>query len=119
MQGTAHATGDRLMIRRAIGNLLSNACRHTPPGGNVTIELAGPKAGITSIIVRNTGETIPPEHLPHLFERFYRADASRKRDAEGAGLGLAITRSIMRAHGGDTRVRSAGGVTSFELQLPA
>lgn len=119
VKGTAHATGDRLMLRRAIGNLLSNACRHTPPGGNVTIELAGPKAGAASIIVRNTGETIPPEHLPHLFERFYRADASRKRDAEGAGLGLAITRSIMRAHGGDASVRSAQGVTIFELQLPA
>jgi len=119
VQGTAHATGDRLMLRRAIGNLLSNACRHTPPGGSVTIELAGTKAGASSIIVRNTGETIPPEHLPHLFERFYRADASRKRDAEGAGLGLAITRSIMRAHGGDASVRSAQGVTIFELQLPA
>lgn len=118
VEGTAHATGDRLMLRRAIGNLLSNACRHTPPGGSVTIELAGPRAGMASIIVRNTGETIPPEHLPHLFERFYRADASRKRDAEGAGLGLAITRSIMRAHGGDASVRSADGMTAFELRLP-
>ena len=119
VEGTAQAIGDRLMLRRAIGNLLSNACRHTPSGGRVTIELAGPKAGMACIIVRNTGETIPPEHLPHLFERFYRADTSRKRDAEGAGLGLAITRSIMRAHGGDTSVQSAEGVTVFELQLPA
>ena len=118
VEGTAHATCDRLMLRRAIGNLLSNACRHTPAGGRVTIELAGPKAGVASIIVRNTGETIPSEHLPHLFERFYRADASRKRDAEGAGLGLAITRSIMRAHGGGTSVKSADGETAFELQLP-
>jgi len=118
VEGAAHATGDRLMLRRAIGNLLSNACRHTPPGGSVTIELARSKAGMASIIVRNSGATIPPEHLPHLFDRFYRADASRKRDAEGAGLGLAITRSIMHAHGGSASVRSAQGVTVFELQLP-
>lgn len=118
VEGAAFATGDRLMLRRAIGNLLSNACRHTPRAGHIIIELLGPEAGMARILVRNTGETIPSEHLSHVFERFYRADASRKRDVEGAGLGLAITRSIMRAHGGEAYVQSSGGVTVFELQLP-
>lgn len=117
--GEAYANGDRLMLRRAIGNLLSNACRHTPPAGRITIELLGTVAGMAKIIVRNTGDTIPAEHLSHVFERFYRADASRKRDVEGSGLGLAITRSIMRAHGGEAYVQSAGGETVFELRLPA
>ncbi len=116
--GAAHTVGDRLMLRRAISNLLSNACRHAPPGGGIAVELSEVEAGIARICVRNTGESISPEHLPHLFERFYRADASRKREAEGSGLGLAITRSIMRAHGGDATVRSSDGVTVFELQLP-
>jgi len=116
--GTAHAVGDGLMLRRAISNLLSNACRHTPPGGSIAVELSEVEAGIARICVRNTGKSISPEHLPHLFERFYRADASRKREAEGSGLGLAITRSIMRAHGGDATVRSRDGMTVFELQLP-
>lgn len=116
--GAARASGDRLMLRRAIGNLLSNACRHTPRGGRVDVELTETTAGMVHVSVRNTGETIPAEHLPHLFDRFYRADASRRRDTEGAGLGLAITRSIMRAHGGDAGVRSTGGVTEFDLRLP-
>lgn len=118
VSGAARASGDRLMLRRAIGNLLSNACRHTPRGGRIEIELAETAAGMAKVVVRNTGETIAAEHLPHLFDRFYRADASRRRDTEGAGLGLAITRSIIRAHGGDAGARSTSGVTEFELRLP-
>ncbi|HUY02269.1 MAG TPA: ATP-binding protein, partial [Rhodocyclaceae bacterium] len=68
--------------------------------------------------VANTGETIAAEQLPRLFDRFYRVDASRQRHGEGAGLGLAITRSIAHAHGGEALVRSEAGVTSFELRLP-
>lgn len=119
VEGDARAEGDRLMLRRAVGNLLSNACRHTPPGGNITVQVQGPQAGYVSLAVRNTGSTVAPEHLPHLFDRFYRADPSRSREAEGAGLGLAITRSILRAHGGEATVRSADGITVFELRLPA
>lgn len=63
-------------------------------------------------------ETIAPEHLPRLFDRFYRADSSRQRASDGVGLGLAITRSIFRAHGGDAKVRSAHGLTAFELNIP-
>ena len=61
---------------------------------------------------------IAPEHLPRLFDRFYRADSSRQGAGDGVGLGLAITRSILRAHGGDAKVRSAHGLTAFELNIP-
>lgn len=69
--------------------------------------------------VENTGETIAAEHLPRLFEPFYRADSSRQRFSDGAGLGLAITRSILRAHGGSIDARSSHGVTVFRLNIPA
>ena len=106
------------MLRRAISNLLSNAVRHTPKGGRVTVRIEEAAGSVVKLSVENTGETIPAEHLPRLFDRFYRVDSSRRRFAEGAGLGLAITRSIMRAHGGDAFVRSEGGITAFELKIP-
>lgn len=111
--------GDRLMLRRAIGNLLSNAIRHTPNNGRITVHAeAGGTSGIV-LTVANTGETIAPEHLSRLFDRFYRANASRQHSGEGAGLGLAITRSIVHAHGGEVRARSESGVTTFGIRLPA
>mgnify|MGYP000922397198 CR=1 FL=1 len=116
--GAATVSGDRLMLRRAIGNLLSNALRHTPRGGLVAVSL-DVADGVATVAIANTGTTIPPEHLPRLFDRFFRADPSRQRDSEGAGLGLAITRSIMCAHGGNATVRSENGTTVFELRLPA
>lgn len=118
IEGQATAPGDRLMLRRAIGNLISNAFHHTPPGGHIGVRI-GIERGMASLAVENTGDTIAPQHLPRLFDRFYRADPSRQRLAEGAGLGLAITRSIMQAHGGDVSVSSADGLTVFELRLPA
>jgi two-component system, OmpR family, heavy metal sensor histidine kinase CusS len=117
VEGQATVPGDPLMLRRAIGNLLSNALRHTPRGGHVAVRLCASEDGAGTVSVENTGETIPAEHLPRLFDRFYRVDPAR-RQAEGAGLGLAITRSIVRAHGGDVSVRSADGLTTFELVLP-
>lgn len=111
--------GDRLMLRRAIGNLLSNAIRHTPNNGRITVHAeAGGTSGVV-LTVANTGETIAPEHLPRLFDRFYRVNASRQHSGEGTGLGLTITRSIAHAHGGEVRVRSESGVTTFEIRLPA
>ncbi|MFY9329185.1 MAG: heavy metal sensor histidine kinase, partial [Georgfuchsia sp.] len=116
--GSGLVPGDRLMLRRAISNLLSNAIRHTPTGGRIAVDVDDTGDSIVKLTVENSGKTIPPEHLPRLFDRFYRADSSRQRLSEGAGLGLAITRSIMRAHGGDAGVRSDGGITAFELTIP-
>lgn len=117
LTGTGVVSGDRLMLRRAVSNLLSNALRHTPNGGTVTIRIDRQGSRLV-LIVENTGPDIPAEHLPRLFDRFYRADSSRHRTTEGSGLGLAITRSILLAHGGDVSVTSANGATRFTLSLP-
>ena len=117
VSGWGSISGDRLMIRRALNNLLSNAIRHTDTGGRITVEVQSTH-GAVDLSVRNTGETIPEEHLHRLFDRFYRVDASRQRHSEGAGLGLAITRFITRAHGGDATVTSKNGVTTIWLRFP-
>lgn len=117
-RGEGSVDGDRLMLRRAIGNLLSNAIAHTPPGGRVSVSIARAPGGVR-LVVENPGETIPPQHLPRLFDRFYRVDPARQRSSGGAGLGLAITRSIVVAHGGTISVASADGSTAFEIVLPA
>lgn len=114
--GAGKVSGDKLMVRRAISNVLSNAVRHTPAGGRIAIEVRESVDGV-DVFVENTGESIPPEHLPRLFDRFYRVDWSRQRLSDGAGLGLAITRSILRAHGGDAFVASSDGVTVFRLRF--
>ena len=120
--GSGSVTGDRLMLRRAIGNLLSNALRHTPAGGRIDVAVrVAPDAdgGSVRLSVANSGTPIPPEHLPRLFDRFYRVDAARRHASDGAGLGLAITRSILRAHGGDIAARTAQDGNVFEMWLPA
>ena len=116
--GDGRISGDRLMLRRAISNLLSNAMRHVPEGGRIVISVDPEGAGGARIAVENTGEDIPPEHLPRLFDRFYRADSSRLRNGAGAGLGLAIAKSIVDAHGGELAVSSANGLTRFAITLP-
>ncbi|MDD3758178.1 MAG: Cu(+)/Ag(+) sensor histidine kinase [Advenella sp.] len=115
----ANVTGDRLMLRRALSNLLSNAIRYTPQGKTITVRLIRNTATDTlKICVQNPGAVIPAKHLPYLFERFYRPDSSRQRTGEGAGLGLAITKSIIEAHGGSIAVSSNEEMTSFEISLP-
>ncbi len=116
--GEGAVFGDRLMLRRAIGNLLSNAIRHTSKKGQITVSVGPMDNAYLVVSVENTGKTIAPEHLPRVFDRFYRVDPSRQRFGEGAGLGLAITRSIAHAHGGDVGVRSENGVTVFDIRLP-
>lgn len=116
--GSGSVLGDKLMLRRAVNNLLSNALHHTPEGGRIAVHVNDSDGAAVVLSVENTGETIAPAHLPRLFDRFYRVDASRLRFGEGAGLGLAITRSIAHAHGGETLVRSEDGVTSFEIRFP-
>lgn len=110
--------GDRLMIRRALSNVLSNAIRYTPPGNIVSITVESlAKAAIVRI--ENPGPIILTEHINRIFERFYRTDASRQRSGEGAGLGLAIAKSIVEAHNGTIQARSTDQATAFEFSFPS
>jgi len=118
LEGAGVVMGDRLMLRRAIGNLLSNAIRHTQPGGIVRVFVASVNEGATSVSVDNPGADIAPEHLPRIFDRFYRADPSRQSSTEGAGLGLAIVQSIVQAHGGNIQATSSEGLTRFTILFP-
>ncbi|ESE87714.1 Cu(+)/Ag(+) sensor histidine kinase [Salmonella enterica] len=110
-------TGDPIMLRRAISNLLSNAMRYTPPGKTITLRIKEADDQI-HIIVENPGTPIAPEHLPRLFDRFYRVDPSRQRKGEGSGIGLAIVKSIVTAHQGKVSVTSDTRATRFILTLP-
>ncbi len=115
----ARIRGDRAMLRRALSNLLSNAIRHTAAGATVTVRFGSDPSGGLEVCVENPGADIAAEHLPHLFDRFYRVDPSRQRNGEGAGLGLAIVRSIAEAHGGSVGAMSTAGRTRFCMRLPA
>ncbi len=117
-EGAAQMEGDRLMVRRALSNLLSNAIRHAPEHGQVCIAIRSTPQG-AEVSVSNQGEAIAPDVLPRLFDRFYRADTARRHPAsDGAGLGLAITRAIMQAHGGTVSASSANGINRFTLVFP-
>jgi signal transduction histidine kinase len=110
--------GDYDRLEQVLNNLLDNAFRHTPSGGTVSVRARGVQQNLVQVTVSDTGKGIPPEDLPHLFERFYRA--ANGRNTKGYGLGLAITREIVRAHGGDIWATSepARG-TSFSFTIPA
>jgi Signal transduction histidine kinase len=117
--GVAEVLADPARIGQILGNLLSNALRHTPPGGRVDARVLADAESVV-IEVADTGDGISAKHLPHIFERFYRADAARDRDSGGTGVGLAISRAIALAHGGQLTAASAGvgsGAT-LRLQLP-
>jgi signal transduction histidine kinase len=105
-------------IGRVLNNLVSNALRYTPPDGAVTLHAEAVPTGI-SVSIRDTGDGILPEDLPHVFERFYRGDLSRNHASGGAGLGLAIVKGIVEAHRGSIRVESKRGHgTTFTFTLP-
>jgi two-component system heavy metal sensor histidine kinase CusS len=95
-----------MLFGRAVNNLLENALHHTPAGGTIQISVAtqGPHSEVS---VRDTGSGIAAEHLPRVFDRFYRADSSRS--SEGVGLGLALVKSIMDLHGGSAQIESEPG----------
>ena len=116
---SAAFTGDEELIRRMVANLVDNAVRHTAEGTTVRVELDGTDSGY-AIAVKDHGPGIPPDIRPHIFERFFRADASRRRGArDGAGLGLALARWIAHAHGGDvTLARSSQAGSTFVVVLP-
>ena len=110
--------GDWRRIAQVLGNLMTNALRHTPQGGSVTLSARPEESGVV-IAVRDTGTGIPREHLPFVFERFWRGEKSRTRRAGGSGLGLAIAKQIVVLHGGTISVKSEIGVgTTFWFTLP-
>lgn len=118
IQGTAPAVrGDRAMLRRVLSNLISNGLRYAQPGTPLTVRLVDTPAAV-EVSVENHGPDIPAEHLPRLFDRFYRVDAARRHTGEGAGLGLAIVKSIVQAHGGRVAAASGDGLTCFTFSVP-
>ncbi len=113
--------GDPDRLAQVLRNLLSNALRHTPQGGRITLRAYVPQdqPRVVRVEVSDTGEGIPPEALPHVFDRFWRADRSRARTTGGSGLGLAIARALVEAHGGRMGVESqVGQGTTFWFTLP-
>ena len=112
--------GDRDRLKQVLVNLISNAIKYTPPGGEVVITL-GKQGGQGRLIVTDNGPGIPPEDLPHIFDRFYRGEKSRLRskDGKGYGLGLSIAYWIVRGHEGTIEVNSqVGKGTTFCVWLP-
>lgn len=117
LRGDSEQFGDKQMLQRAVGNIISNALRHCDVGSVVSIQLSEGEE-YNSIKIKNIGETIPESSLPYLFDRFYRADKSRQHSRSiGAGLGLAITRAIVQTHGGEITVSSSERVTEFTLTM--
>ncbi|MFI6070174.1 sensor histidine kinase [Actinoplanes sp. NPDC051343] len=113
--GDPVVSADPVRLRQVVGNLVSNAIRHTPPGGSVTLAADG-----STISVRDTGSGIAATDLPKVFDRFWRADGSRSRATGGSGLGLAIARRLTEAHSGTIEVESEPGRgTLFTIRLPA
>lgn len=118
MDPAATAWVDRGRLQQVLGNLLDNGLVHTPAGGTIDVDVQTVPDGV-AVSVRDSGPGIPAEHLPHIFDRFYRVDASRSRTTGGVGLGLAIARQFVEASGGRISVDSpAGGGTVFTVTLP-
>ena len=109
--------GDDELLQRMILNLLDNAVKYTPAGGEVSIELTASN-GDAQIVVRDNGIGIPASDQPHVFDRFYRVDKARSRALGGAGLGLSITRSVAEIHGGRVSVESSDAGSVFTVELP-
>lgn len=113
-------SADRARVLQVLANLLTNALRHTPPGGTVTVGVVKASRGLVVLEVADTGEGIPAEQLPHIFERFYRGDTARDRDHGGSGIGLTIALSVALAQGGtlDAASDGPGRGSTFRLTLP-
>ncbi len=117
VRGDAKAPIEKVHLRRALINLLHNAVQHTLPGQIISVDIKGERDHV-SISVTNPGAQISGEHLPKLFERFYRVDASRSNSGANHGLGLAIVKAIALMHGGTVFARSEHGVNTFGINLP-
>ncbi|WP_249416935.1 cell wall metabolism sensor histidine kinase WalK [Streptomyces sp. TS71-3] len=119
VQGDPWVEADPVRMRQALGNLVSNAVRHTPAGGSITLS-ARTDGDLVLFEVADTGSGIAPQDLPHVFDRFWRAEKSRSRRTGGSGLGLAIVRQLAGAHGGTVTAESEPGAGSvFRLGLPS
>jgi two-component system heavy metal sensor histidine kinase CusS len=117
VEGSGEITADRLMLRRALGNLLSNAIRHSAVESTITVTIRESQSGV-AIKIQNIGDPIPEEFLERIFDRFFQVDPSRQRRTEGTGLGLAITKSIVMSHQGTISAASSGERTTFSITLP-
>ncbi|WP_268799772.1 heavy metal sensor histidine kinase [Pseudomonas huanghezhanensis] len=118
VNGDANVPIEKAHLRRALINLLHNAVQHTQPGHVIQVDIRANGKQV-SIGVANPGSPIASEHLPKLFERFYRVDASRSNSGANHGLGLAIVKAIALMHGGTVFVQSEGGINTFGINLPA
>jgi two-component system heavy metal sensor histidine kinase CusS len=116
LEGDATVNADRLMLRRAIGNVLSNAIRHSARNTTLRVQILS-DADLVVMRLENTGDLIPEEYLERIFDRFFRVDAARQR-RDGTGLGLAIAKSIVLAHGGSISAASSTTITTFTIKLP-
>jgi signal transduction histidine kinase len=117
----AEVMGDRDRLKQLLLNLVSNGLKFTPEGGRVSLGLARAASGWARLVVSDTGAGIPPDELPHIFERFYRVDKARARSQGGAGLGLAIAQRIAQVHGGRIEAASDGATgrgSTFSVWLP-
>jgi hypothetical protein len=117
-QGVPFVFGDVGLLERVFENVLDNAIRYTPSGGRVSLSVSAATDAI-AVEISDTGQGIPPDDIPHIFDRFYRVDKSRNRASGGAGLGLAIAKQIVDMHNGGIAVSShLGAGTSFVITLP-
>jgi signal transduction histidine kinase len=116
--GAEAVRGDRDRLEQALQNLAANAIRYTPAGSTIRLT-ARPRGDAIGVAVVDHGAGIPPQHLPHIFDRFYKADESREGVSGGSGLGLSIVKAIVERHGGTISVESEAGRTEFEVLLPA
>jgi signal transduction histidine kinase len=112
--------GDRVFLRQALVNILHNAVKYSPPGGTISVGVQYEPEGSIRLNVADRGPGIPAEHAAKIFDRFYRVDESRSREAGGAGLGLSIAQWAVRVHGGTIQLLTAPGAgCTFQISLPS
>ena len=114
----ARSVGDRPLLKKALGNLLSNAALYSPEGSHIHVAVRV-GAGRLSVTVENEGAYIAPEQLPHLFELFFRGDPSRSRQTGGSGLGLYLVQKIAQRHGGSCTIQNSEKGVLATLELPS